>query len=291
MRRLVGALHDEAGPDDPVFVAASSHTINDDVVARVERSLFGGSARRLKVLATPALDSADVYPLETLLQADYVVLVHPFQHHLPPEEQRVVKVALDLFDEGRDLARDFEPMEGAYRLEDGAVATVRRRIRPTSDAVAIRTLRYMRDSVGREPGMQPDWIVLSELYPSFARRSGADSWSLLTHPTRRDAAPEARWLYIRQTEDAVRVTGRVRMIYGVCPGIALEFSAADETGFEAPLGEVSRRQEDDGGFALDLRPGRGRWLVLRAKSPPWRDSIHACQTWLEDVRVASAIEP
>jgi hypothetical protein len=81
------------------------------------------------------------------------------------------------------------------------------------------------------------------------------------------------------------------MIYGVCPGITLAFSALDEEGRVMPLGEVSRHQEDDGAFSLDLRPGAGRWLVLRALSPPWRDSIHACLTWLEDVRVTGLAAP
>jgi hypothetical protein len=288
MRRLIESLQERAGPDETVLVAASSHTINPDLLAHAAQSQFGRAGSLLKVLRTPALDSGDVYPLELLLQADYVVLVHPFQHHLQPEEQRVVKVVLDLFDEGRDFAQDFEPLPGVYRLEDEAVATVRRRIRPTSDAVALRTLRYVREGVRRKPGMQSDWMVLSELYPSLTRRAGPDSWTLLTHPTKRNEMPEARWLYIHETEDDVRVTGRVHMIYGVCPGITLAFFAADEAGSVTPLGEVSRRQEDDGAFALDLKPGRGRWLVLRAMSPPWRDSIHACLTWLEDVRVTDA---
>ena len=81
------------------------------------------------------------------------------------------------------------------------------------------------------------------------------------------------------------------MIFGVCPGITLAFSVTDERGAVTPLAEVSRRQEDDPAFSVDMRPGRGRWLILRAMSPPWRDSIHACLTWLEDVRVTGAPEP
>jgi hypothetical protein len=288
MRRLIESLHERAGSGEPVFVAASSHTINPDMVAHAEQRLFGRAGARLKVLKTPAIDTGDVYPLETLLQARYVVVAHPFQHHLEPEQQRVVSVVLGLFDAGRDLAQDFEALPGGYGLEGGVIATVWRRIRPTSDTVAVRTLRYIREAVGRRPGVQPDWIVLSELYPSQATRAGTDTWRLLTHPTKRGAAPEARWLHIHETGDDLRVTGRVDMIFGACPGITLAFSATDEGGTVTPLGDVSRRQEDDGAFALDLKPGRGRWLVLRAMSPPWRDSIHACLTWLEDVRVTDA---
>jgi hypothetical protein len=291
VRRLVAFLRETVGPGEPVFVAASSHQVNPDLVAHAEGALFGRAGGRLKVLNAPAIDSRDAYPLDTLLQARYVVLVRPFQHHMRPEEQRVVKVVLDLFEEGVGLAQDFEPLAKTFPLGEGAVATIRRRARPTPDAAALRTLRYLREGVARRPGTQTDWVVLSELYPSLVNPAGPDTWTLLTHPNKRNAAPEARWLNIRQTEDEVRVTGRVHMIYGVCPGITLAFSATDEEGHVTALGELSRRHEDDGAFALALRPGPGRWLVMRALSPPWRDSIHACLTWLEDVRITGLAAP
>jgi len=291
MARFVSFLHERAGPDDAVFVAASSHSINPDLVTHAEETLFGRAGRRLKVLDAPALDSRDAYPLETLLKARFVVLVRPFQHHLKPEEQKVVRVVLDLFDGRLDLAQDFEPLPESFPLGNGAVATVERRVRPSSDAVALRALRYVRQGIGRMPGTQSEWIVLSELYPSLTRRKEPGSWDLLTHPNKRNAQPEGRWLYLYETPESLRVSGRVHMLFGACPGITLAFSAADEKGAVMPLGEISRRQEDDGSFTLDVQPGQGRWLIMKALSPPWYDSIHACLTWVEDVRVTDTHAP
>jgi hypothetical protein len=160
--RLLDYLHSVAGPETAVFVGGSSEVMNYDILARAERAHRQPGQPALPFLETPQVDSRDWYPLEELLRARFVIITTPFQHHLAPSQQDVVRVVDAAFTEGWEIAGDFLPLPVWFHLADRAEATVFRRLRPTSPARALRTFDEERRFLApRSPGTQPDWIGLT----------------------------------------------------------------------------------------------------------------------------------
>ena len=143
-----------AGRTEPVYVAASgalrsssvrsADLMLDDPFRPGVRASDLTSGSRLYVPHTPHIDSRDGNPTTALLQAQYVVVATPVQYHLPPDEQHIVRTAVEEFTEGRPLARDFELLPDSYTLADGARVRVYRRTRPSTEAVVLGTFARFR---------------------------------------------------------------------------------------------------------------------------------------------------
>jgi hypothetical protein len=152
--RLVRDLRHVAGRADPIYVAASGDLRSSSVRSAdlmlddpFRPGVKAGdivSGSRLYVPHTPHIDSRDGNPTTALLQAKYVVVATPVQYHLSPDEQHIVRTAVEEFTEGRPLARDFELLPGSYTLADGARVRVYRRTRPSAEAVALETFARFR---------------------------------------------------------------------------------------------------------------------------------------------------
>jgi hypothetical protein len=134
--------------------------MNDEIMHYAEVSLYGESTS-LKILYSPQIDSRDFFPLKPLLQADYVVVTTPFQYHLSQDEQKVVKVVFDVFAQQWKISKDFKKLPEEFHLYDGAVLSVYKRQAPTSLATTLLTFDQMRKYIGRLPGGQSDWLLLT----------------------------------------------------------------------------------------------------------------------------------
>src|SRR5262249_37174477 len=157
--RLVDYLARAAGDNrKPVYVAASSPNLNDDLLWHANRVLhedvlsYGSGhfwdSRHLNILHwVPLADSRDTYPLDKLMAAEYVVVATPFQCHPHPEEQKVVQVVVNAFTEPWPFARDFVRLPETFTVGDGVQVAVYRRQRPTSLATAIQTLKAMEEFI------------------------------------------------------------------------------------------------------------------------------------------------
>ncbi|HKH93050.1 MAG TPA: hypothetical protein VKA54_14685 [Gemmatimonadaceae bacterium] len=156
--RLVRDLRREAGRTDPVYVAASgalrsssvrsADLMLDDPFRPGVRASDITWGSRLYVPHTPHIDSRDGNPTTALLQAKYVVVATPVQYHLSPDEQHIVRTAVEEFTEGRPLARDFEVLPDSYTLADSARVRVYRRTRPSSEAASLETFARFRAALG-----------------------------------------------------------------------------------------------------------------------------------------------
>jgi hypothetical protein len=157
--RLVRDLRRVATHADPIYVAASgalrSSTVRSADLMLDDPFRPGVNAddltwgSRLYVPHTPHIDSRDGNPTGDLLRAKYVVVATPVQYHLSPDEQRIVRTAVEEFTESRPLASDFELVPGTYTLADGARVRVYRRTRPSSEAVALGMFARFRAALGR----------------------------------------------------------------------------------------------------------------------------------------------
>jgi hypothetical protein len=141
-------------------VAASSTRLNDSLLEVAQQQIY--RKKFLEILDTPDIDSRDYYPLDSLLKAQYVVIATPFQYHLPPQEQDVVKVVVDAFTESWNFSQDFRQLPEQFNLEEGVKVIVYERIRPTSSERILQTIQLMQQRIQPKPLRQGDWMVFSQ---------------------------------------------------------------------------------------------------------------------------------
>jgi hypothetical protein len=157
--RLLEYLKGVNPNEKQIYVGASSWSFNSSIVKS------GGSYLHppllLPVLGTSDIDSRDIYPLNRLLKARYVVIATPFQHHLDPAEQQVVEVVMDAFVQNWRFAQDFKPLPVQFRLQKNITVKVYERIRPASINTIFETLEKFRSRVLRKPGQETYWLALA----------------------------------------------------------------------------------------------------------------------------------
>ncbi len=146
-----------------IYVAASSQTLTSDAILAGDRQLYPKS--QLTVLRTSNIDSRDVYPLNALMKAHFVVVAVPVQYHIKPDEQKVVRVVVDTFQQNQLFSRDFQPFSNEFTLENGVQVRVYQRIRATPLSTVIAMLQAMQVKVDRQPGREPYWLTLQSEEP------------------------------------------------------------------------------------------------------------------------------
>ncbi len=152
---LVAALREMP---QPVYIAASSETINPDLIRSAERQLYPDDVQ-LSVLRVPQVDSSDDYPLRDLLRANTVVVPDSFQYTLRPEEQTVVRVVSEAFNQEWTLVRDFLRLNRSFSLSDLDVQLYRR-VRDTDLATAIETLARMQEAIAPRYQGHRRWLAV-----------------------------------------------------------------------------------------------------------------------------------
>lgn len=188
-----------------------------------ERSLYGKKNCILNILNSPQVDSRDFYPLEMLLQAEYVLVINPFQYHLTPVEQDVVKSVFDLFTENLEIAKDFVSIfqSSSDQLFD---LQVYQRYQPTSLDRALRTLQYMQFKIGK-PGSQLEWMLVSSPLPAILSEDTDGRHvvqaNIINHHS---AKSNPSILYVGEMPDTISIEGKVISETNLCSGSTLRFT-------------------------------------------------------------------
>jgi hypothetical protein len=172
--QLYSYLKSVANNNEPIYVAASSGVLNDDMLWHAHpdfyKTMMASSSSgnfwkgyELNILHwTPFADSYDNYPLPELLKADYVIVTRPFQHHLPINQQKVVHVVIKSFEEGWPFSKDFQRVPKSFKIGNGITAYIYKRIRPTSLPTLLLTYSQMKAYIHPPPGGKLDWIGLNK---------------------------------------------------------------------------------------------------------------------------------
>jgi hypothetical protein len=286
LHRLVDDLRTQV-PHRPIFVAASSFVFNEEILRHAEIERHGAESALLDVLQVPAVDSRDAYPLSGIDLAEVVVLANPAQYHMAPDQQRVVAVAHDAFDQKWDIARDFQRQPGVYRLQDGVAVTVFQRVRPSSVLVTRRTLARIEEFVGRVPGTQPGWVVVNS-YQSDASllRNGDGTDTISARPAPAGAATPTVLLYGGPW--ASSVSGLLSFEDSACPGVTLRVTEYDAGGAALSEQSASRRPTDTSEFRVDLSGAPADFLTLELDGFDVASEVGACRVTLASVRVTPA---
>lgn len=161
--RLVWRLKELAPGEKRAMIVAGSEILNDDTIKNAERQLFNIKKNTLHISKASYTDTEESFPLEQVLNADAVVVAHPVQFFVDKENQKVLQVAANIFDENWDAAQDFEKVSNAFFLDNSVTVTVYHRVKPTSLETAVKTLERIKSFVGKRPLGQPDWINTGEV--------------------------------------------------------------------------------------------------------------------------------
>lgn len=186
--RLVDYLRQLTLNEEPIFVVGHQRLqLTSTMVRAAERVLYPPEDRFLNILTAPEVDSRDSYPLEPLLEAQYVVVPNRLPDYssdptqlpavgewIPNKEHDVVNVVFDAFTQNWDFARDFKRLPVQFAFENGAMVSVYQRTRPTTLATAVQTLHTMQQQIGQRPGSQKNWIVLSQWLHNTRVRQNPD---------------------------------------------------------------------------------------------------------------------
>jgi len=220
--RLVTHLREIARPDDAILVAASSHALNFDILRGAERTLYGRNGARLQVLEFDQVDSLGKLPTSLLLGTAIVVVATPFQHHLAPDQQKVVRVLFDAVTGSWPIAADFELLPDRFTLgTPGTEVRLYRRVRPSSPEVRDDTTRRIDLFVLGTPLDAPRWVLRSSPYPVEMTADAAGRSRITAHPPRASEGVRSVVELHGVRAERVRLAGRLSFFDERCAGVAL----------------------------------------------------------------------
>lgn len=174
--RLVNYLRQLTPEGEPVLVVGCQRLqLTGSMVRSAEYLLYPEDDRALNVLTAPEVDSRDSYPLDEMLEAQYVVVPSRLPEYssdpaqnpavgewVPKKENDVVNVVFDAFTQNEEFAQDFQRLPAQFQFENGVVVSIYQRLRPTALSTAVRTLYAMQQKIGERPGSQGNWMILSQ---------------------------------------------------------------------------------------------------------------------------------
>jgi hypothetical protein len=265
--RLVNYLREITPNKEPIYVVGYQRLqLDSGLMKAVERVQYPLKPRKLNILPAPQVDSRDAYPLEMLLKADYVVVPNPLPDYpdkpskvpavgewVPNRELKVVQAVFEAFTNNWEFAQDFKRLPVQFNFDKGAVVNIYRRVRPTSLETAVRTLYAMQQEIGRRPGSQLDWMILSQRYQplnsSFVNITDGDTHRIVLYASDRSEEKvkrdrliegerdrdrtkdiERHLLYIGSFPENLQVSGAVTFVGEPCVKASLQLSMLDKEG-------------------------------------------------------------
>ena len=265
-----------------------------------ERILYGYKQDILLLLGAPQVDSQDFYPLERLLQAQYVVVPNPLPDYdrdftkvpavgewLPLKESDVVKVVLDAFEQNWQIAQDFKRLPVKFTLADGASVNIYQRIRPTSLQIAMQTLTAMQKQIGKRPGGQLDWMSLSQRWNySLVVKNSDRTYRLLTYPIDLTKTQAISFLYLGRLSENVVVTGRIKT-FGKSCSASLKLKMIDRKGEIISSTQNQLFFQNSSQFSLLLTGKNPAYLLLDVLNYNKDDLINGCTIDINPIILSS----
>ncbi len=284
--RLIRYLRAVASHKEPTYVAASSYDVNWDLLRNAERTLYGRDESILNVLVTQEVDSRDSYPLERLLQAQYVLVATPFQHHLRAEQQHLVKVALIAFTENWEIAQDFTRLPEQFHLANGSVVNIYQRTRATSLKTALRTLEAMQNFMGPRPRGQLDWMVLNDSSGSSVDKAGDGTFRIRTRMGHDNGSPMTSFLYLGMLPEHITTAGVLTLEDGRCSDIRLALSALTPEARVVDSVESTYHPTGTAAFSLKSNTTGAAYLLLSVSSASGGEPDHSCSLRIDHLTVS-----
>lgn len=287
--RLVNYLHSVNSSNEAVYIAASSEIFNDSIIRSANKEINANftESNQLNILFSPITDSGSNYPLGELLQAQYVVLATPFQHHLRVSEQQVAKVVFDAFTENWEITQDFALLPARFSLKDGTIIRIYRRSRPTSVKTALQTFKAMQDHINKPLPGQTDWINLS-FKPIYAIEKHKMGNRLISLPTLNDSSLPTSFLYISPLTEKVRISGNLKYSDPSCSSTRLRLDAITQNGESLSTIQTIHSPQDQNHFSLELQTNHASHLLLQiSEDRRDKDQRNSCSLSINPLMVES----
>ena len=309
--RLVKYLLDLAPNEEPIFVVGYQRLHLDSSGIKIaELILYERDPRILNVLPSPKVDSRDEYPIETLLQAQYVVVPNPLPRYpgdatkvpaigewLPDKEVDVVNVVFDAFTQNWEYAQDFKRLPVKFTLENGSVVNIYKRIRPTSLSKAVRTLHTIQQKIGERPGSQKDWIILSKPLKNYSvSHQQKNTYSLVAEYDRNNSAsatpertqkPASSFLYLGSLPEKAEVTGKMAYLDKPCVSSSLQLTMLNKEGQIVSSTEAKYSPRDSSKFRVSISGKNSAYLVLDILTYDKNDAVNSCTLEINSLAVSS----
>ncbi len=166
VNRLLDFLSARAiGEEDRIYVLASSHLLNEDILRFAYLSLPRPKTVEDRIFRTHHVDKWQGFP-PNLLKARYLVVTDPVQLHMRPEDQRVVGVPAGLVLKGEGIGAAYERLPVEFALDEGVKVLVFERVRPFRAA-------DLRDLSETFRAFYPDRPALYEIPDPAIKPAGA----------------------------------------------------------------------------------------------------------------------
>ncbi|WAL58450.1 hypothetical protein [Thermocoleostomius sinensis] len=207
--QVVDFLRQIAPNQEPIFVVYSGH-LPAYLVSAAERTVYGTQGKLLNLRSAALTDSNGFYPIQELLEAEFVVVTDPFLawHE---GKQDAIQTAFAAFTEPWEIAEDFQLLPQAFDLQTGAITRIYQRLHPTSIDRAIRTLHTMQSRVNKPLGAQLDWVVLTPRSGTRVQHQGQRQYTVKLPALTSSSAEQTTLVYVGDLPDQALVRGRVVM--------------------------------------------------------------------------------
>jgi hypothetical protein len=285
VKEMVTTLHQMIPEDANLYVVDSSGIINYDLFLSAAGELFPGQPFR--ILLSPQVDSRDIYPLDSFLQADYVVVSNPLQIHLGKDDQGVVSSVYDAFTQGWEASQAFHPLSDRFPLMWGVSTSIYKRDRETTVDEAIRFFSQIQAVVGQRPGGQPDWVFLDHNPAGTIRRS-EDAYTFNLVAPAAGAPQSVSLLYLGDLPDQAVISGKARLRPKTCPAAHLEFSLAGADGALQALDRIKIRAGSARPFRQEVDTKEQPYLFLAVTFGASAQEAQECRLVIEGLTVAEA---
>jgi hypothetical protein len=284
--RLVDFLRGVENENKTIYVVDSNIYMNSDLLAKAEKALYPGDLR-LKVLHPPEVDTRDYYPIEDMLLAEYFLISTPLVHHIPINDQGIIKAVYDAFSQEWEFSKDFSPLPEKFSLRSigDDTMTIYQRIAPTRRGTAIRTLKQIQDVVGDTPGSQPDWIRLD---PYSIQKSSIGHPNGYSIRATVDANETLSFLYLGPHTSTVTITADTKLDLSTqCDEVFVSISPMDQTGDLGTSVEIKLDQSGVSNWAQEMDMGSVSYLMLQVTLPSELNEISSCSLVIENLQVIS----
>ena len=281
---LTKYLNEQTTWDDRIYVIASSYRFNAQTFLRADEALTGRkNDPGINLLTSPDIDSRDFYPLETLLESAIVVLIDPWEYHISPDQQQVVKVVFDMFKKNRGLAQDYTVLYDNYFLDNQTKATVFKRVRATPVVTALKSLQIMQGYLKEVPGTQADWINFDPEKPATIIIRENDGTGLVLDRSKWKANPSlpatqdssasdmatSKLIYARPLTGKEVFQGKINFSQADCGEAVIDFSGVDPEKAPLQFAEFKAKPNQNPPFQVHFaNVPTGQFVVIAIIPPP-----------------------
>lgn len=314
--RLISYLRQLAPQQEGIFVVGNQRLHLDSSLIRAsELLLYGRDRLMLNVLQTPKVDSRDEYPIETLLQAQYVVVpsylpdypgvptnVPAVGEWVPNKEIEVVKVVFDAFTQNWEFAQDFKRLPVQFQFAGNTVVNIYQRIRPTSVGTGIRTLHAMQQQIGDRPGSQSDWVLFSHPWNHYSiARTHINAYQFISfdiphEPISSAIAPKSvqekvertkgqgtSFLYLGALPENIEVTGAMTYLDKACDRSALQLTMLNKNGQLVSSIKTNYSRRESANFRLPISGENPAYLMLDILTYDKDNSVKLCTLQIDSL--------